>query len=136
MAQKMMWDTIGRNYRGQSSNGTVVTVAEDAMELAQKKAGKGVYESDWWIETLERVLEHWGIATKKWVDQATQTSRAGFTIGVEADANAPSPSSYSSMRSPAPAPAPPRQEQPQTRGSGPLLNRLSGGLNPKDVDNK
>jgi hypothetical protein len=81
MAQQMMWSQIDQVFRGQASDGTVITVEEDAMLLAHKKAGNSVYESDWWPETLTRVLEHWGIYGKRWVDDVTFVPRIHFTKG-------------------------------------------------------
>ncbi len=80
-AQRMMWNETERQYRGQASDGAVVTVMEDAMMLAHRKAGNGVFDSDWWVETLTRVLEHWGIYYKRWMDPATNTARMHFTLG-------------------------------------------------------
>ena len=51
---------ILQNFRGQATNGTVVTVDHDVMDVVNKKAGKSVYDSDWWVETLEAVLEPTG----------------------------------------------------------------------------
>lgn len=80
MAQRMMWNQFQAQYRGQATNGTVVTVDETVMALALKKAGKGVFDSDWWIESLERVLNHWGITAQRWVDATTNTRRAHFSL--------------------------------------------------------
>ncbi len=87
MAQRMMWNQFQAQYRGQATNGTVVTVDETVMALALKKAGKSVFDSDWWIETLERVLNHWGINTQRWVDATTNTRRAHFSLEGEAEAS-------------------------------------------------
>ena len=81
MAQQMMWIPFEEQYRGQATQGEVVTVAEDAMKLALKKAGNWVFDSDWWVETLIRVLEHWGIYRKRWLDPATQVVRLHFSVG-------------------------------------------------------
>lgn len=81
MAQQIMWSQVEALYRGQATDGAVVTVAEDAMMLAHRKAGMGVYEADWWVETLTQVLEHWGVYCKRWVDPATQTPRLHFSLG-------------------------------------------------------
>jgi hypothetical protein len=81
MAQRMMWIQVQSIYRGQATDGTVVTVEADAMDLALKKAGNGIYDSDWWNETLEKVLDHWGISTQRWHDAVTKTPRAHFDRG-------------------------------------------------------
>ncbi|HUP28423.1 MAG TPA: hypothetical protein VM409_08310 [Chloroflexia bacterium] len=88
MAQQMMWNSWQENFRGQASDGTIVTVEKEAMDLAHRKAGTGVYESDWWPETLTRVLEHWGIYHEKWVDDDTHNSRLHFTTSVPNKSNA------------------------------------------------
>jgi hypothetical protein len=80
MAQQMMFDYMERNYRGQASDGTVVTSTEEAMEAALKRAGKTIYDSDWWIETMEQVLVSWGIYKTRWQDPATGSPRASFSI--------------------------------------------------------
>ena len=80
MAQQMMWDHISAVFRGQATNGTVVTVDEGAMNAALKNAGKGVYDSDWWVETLDTILDHWGIDVKHWVDDITRSPRAGYSM--------------------------------------------------------
>src|SRR5438105_10072653 len=121
MAQPLMWNIYESNYRGQAANGTVVTVEEEAMELARKNAGKSVYETEWWVETLERVLEHWGIYTQRWVDDATQNRRINFTLEPPKGADKEEKKA---------------SEQPSLShsSSGPLLNRLvSGNLGTKDL---
>lgn len=77
----MMWSPRESLYRGQASDGTVITVDEDAMTTALKKAGNGIFETDWWIETLTRVLEHWGIFSKRWMDDITNVPRMHFRLG-------------------------------------------------------
>jgi hypothetical protein len=100
----MMWSPTEALYRGQASNGTVITVDEEAMHIALKQAGKGIFETDWWVETLTRVLEHWGIFSKRWLDEATRVPRMHFRL-------AQSKSTASS------------QEQPAT--TGPLSSRIT-----------
>ena len=122
MAQAMMWDPLVGNYRGQATNGTVVTVDEDAMALATRMAGKGVYDSDWWVETLARVLEHWGIYGKQWIDGATKMPRSNFATERQEEKAAAEP-------------PPPQQPQQTSMPSGPLSKRLmSGPLSKKDVE--
>jgi hypothetical protein len=80
MSQQLMWNQIETLYRGQGTNGTVVTVESQALDLALSKAGKTVYDSDWWIETMQRVLEHWGVYTQRWTDSATRVPRLHFSM--------------------------------------------------------
>lgn len=130
MAQQMMWDVIESVFRAQSTNGTIVTVDEEAMDLAQKKAGKTVYDSDWWVETLLNVLEHWGIHNKRWVDVATQLPRYHFSLGEAQPGMDPS----MPQQQPAP-PTSPLNSGPI--GSGPLSSRLGANrLNTQDLDKK
>ncbi len=109
MAREMMWNEFEGQYRGQAEGGEVVTVAEDAMKLAHKRAGSWAFDSDWWVETLTRVLEHWGLYKKRWVDPSTQVVRLHFTLGE-------------------PKPAAPIQ------GTGPLSARIMSGPLNRDKD--
>lgn len=104
MAQQMMWNVFQETFRGQASDGTIVTVEKEVMDVAHRKAGAGVYDSDWWPETLTRVLEHWGIYHKKWVDEDTGNPRLHFT-------NIP----------------PQKSEDTLKTASGPLSARLTSG---------
>jgi hypothetical protein len=106
MPSQMMWNVVERLYRGQATDGTVVTVDESAMQAAQKQAGKGIYETDWWRETLPVTLERWGLVAKRWVDEATGMPRAHYSLG--AAENSPAP-------------------DVGRRASGSLLDRLSTG---------
>jgi hypothetical protein len=126
MAQQLMWDQIEAIYRGQATNSALVTVEQDAMDVALRKAGKVIYDSDWWLETLQNVLEHWGIYGKRWVDPATQLQRVHFTLGE------PRKDTDSGQL---------QQETPPAEGTrtGPLTERLiSGKLTTRDLtkDNK
>lgn len=76
----MMWSPRESLYRGQATDGTVITVDEDAMNAALKQAGKGIFETDWWIETLTRILLHWGIYSRRWIDEATKVPRIHFKL--------------------------------------------------------
>ena len=129
MAQQMMWDVIENVFRAQTSNGSIVTVDQNAMDLAQKKAGKTVYDSDWWVETLLNVLEHWGIHNKRWVDVATQLPRYHFSL----DTPQPDTGPMASQQQPA-IPTTPLPSGPIA--SGPLSNRLnSNKTNSQDLNN-
>jgi hypothetical protein len=115
MAQQLMWNQIELVYRGQATNGTVITVEEEAMDKAQRNAGKSVYDTDWWVETLARVLEHWGIFTKQWIDNATRTPRLHFSLGEpQIDTGQPSTSQQPTTTAPPTGPL----------NSGPLSSRL------------
>jgi hypothetical protein len=135
----MMWDQILSVYRGQAGNGTVVAVEPDAMELAQKKAGTGIYDSDWWVETLIVTLEHWGIYGRRWMDGATRVPRASFSLEKYTDTGKlyegqvnTAPAASTPAPTAAPTPAPTTTSQPLN--SGPLLNRLkSGPLGSRDL---
>ena len=81
MAQELMWSQIQAVYRGQATNGVLVVVEDDAMQLALKKAGKTVFDTDWWLETPNDVLEHWGVYAKRLVDEATQVPKTTFKAG-------------------------------------------------------
>lgn len=81
MAQRMMFDQIEHVYRGQATDGTVITVKEDGMDLALRKAGKAVFETDWWSESQTAILEHWGLYGKRWIDDATKMPRLTFVVG-------------------------------------------------------
>lgn len=81
MAQQIMWNQFEGIFRGQASDGTVITIEDEALKMALNKAGNDVFESDWWAETLVRVLEHWGIYGKRWSDDTTHTGRLHFTLG-------------------------------------------------------
>ena len=110
MAQKLMWSQIESLYRGQGTNGAVVTVEVEAMDVAMRRAGKSVYDSDWWVETLQNVLEHWGIYIQHWTDAATRVPRMHFSVTM-----------------PRPGEGPGASQQPSTT-SGPLRSMASGPL--------
>src|SRR5437773_1414162 len=130
MAQQMMFDPILTNYRGQATNGTVVTVEPAAMELANKRAGRTVYDSDWWVETVQSTLEHWGINGRRWIDAATRVPRLDFTFEKSKSAAA----SSSQQGDPDAPDESPTNPSTKPLGSGPLTNRIvSGPLNPKDL---
>jgi hypothetical protein len=77
---QLMWNPFEGQYRGQASTGEVVTVDEDVMNHAIKKAGSGVFEVDWWIESLQDVLQHWGYQSKRWMDPVTQMPRVNYVF--------------------------------------------------------
>ena len=81
MPQQMMWNTIEGKYRGQASDGTLISVDEGAMLEAHKKAGRAVYETDWWTETLVYVLASWGIFGERSYDHTTRLPTVHFKSG-------------------------------------------------------
>jgi hypothetical protein len=81
MPQQMMWNPIEGKYKGQASDGTLITVDEDAMAQAHRRAGRMVYETDWWMETLVYVLASWGIFGERAHDQTTRVPTAHFRAG-------------------------------------------------------
>ncbi|HEX6605758.1 MAG TPA: hypothetical protein VF276_02475 [Chloroflexia bacterium] len=83
---QLMWNPFEGQYRGQASTGEVVTVDEDVMNQAIKKAGSGVFEVDWWIESRQDVLQHWGFELKRWVDPVTQMPRVNYALGAKGPA--------------------------------------------------
>jgi hypothetical protein len=85
---RIMWSQAESLYRGQSLTGTVITVDEDALQIALKNAGNSIFDTEWWIETLTVVLDRWGLKSKQWTDPATQVLRLHFRI---ADPNASQP---------------------------------------------
>jgi hypothetical protein len=80
-SQQMMWSAVESLYRGQATDGTVVTVEEPAMMAALKQAGKGIFDTDWWQETLPAILERWGLTSRRWIDEATDMPRAHYRLG-------------------------------------------------------
>ncbi len=128
MAQQMMWDPITVIYRGQATDGTVVTVVQEAMELANKRAGRTVYDSDWWVETVQSTLEHWGLYARRWIDTASRVPRVEFSLGESKSAT-----TQDQVKADA-ADNPPANEPGKIAGSGPLTNRImSGPLKAKDT---
>jgi hypothetical protein len=72
---RIMWSQAESLYRGQSLTGTVITIDEDALNVALKNAGNSIFDTEWWLETLQVVLERWGLRSKQWTDPATQVLR-------------------------------------------------------------
>jgi hypothetical protein len=77
---QLMWNPFEAQYRGQSPTGEVVTVDEDVMNHAIKKAGSGVFEVAWWLESLPDVLQHWGYQEKRWTDPSTRMPRVNYSF--------------------------------------------------------
>jgi hypothetical protein len=81
-----MWSQVEAIYRGQSLSGTVITIDEEALKTALKNAGNSVFDTEWWMETFNVVLERWGLKSKHWTDPATQVLRIHFRMANEAQA--------------------------------------------------
>ncbi len=110
---QMMWSYTDQKYRGQAADGTLVAADEAAMQTALKKAGKTVYDTGWWLETLHSVLNHWGIQGKRTLDAATRMPQVDFSSASE------------------------QSQPPVQRPSGPLSTRLlSGPLKKEDLPNE
>ena|SRR5687768_18516072 len=103
MAQQIMWSPRESVYRGQATDGTVITIEEPAMSKALKEAGNSIYEADWWRETLTVTLQRWGIMGKSWMDDVTATPRVHYSLG---------------------EPTRPEPDEVQQHMSGPLSTRL------------
>jgi hypothetical protein len=115
---RIMWSQIDSQYRGQSTSGTILTIDEDAMNKAIKNAGNAVFDTEWWVETLGVVLEHWGLRYKRWLDPVTQMPHVHYRL-----TNDRTPTG-----STGPLPGP--NGAPAIKGTGPLTTRiLSGKLN-------
>ncbi|HET9496375.1 MAG TPA: hypothetical protein VFR15_19275 [Chloroflexia bacterium] len=123
---QLMWNPFEGQYRGQATTGEVVTVDEDVMNQAIKKAGSGVFEVDWWIESLQDVLQHWGFQSKRWMDPVTGMPRVNYSMGAKGPV--------------------PQGEQPHTTSgilhklttSGPLTTRIlnTGKLNSEKLNDQ
>ena len=124
---QLMWNPFEAQYRGQGSTGVIVTVDEDVMNHAIKKAGSGVFEVDWWLESLQNVLEHWGYETKRWTDPVTQMPRVNYSFAPKGAAHSEGEQAHTTsglLR--------------KLTTSGPLTTRIlnSGKLNPEKPDDK
>jgi hypothetical protein len=101
---RIMWSQTEGLYRGQALTGTVITIDDDALNVALKNAGNAIFDTEWWLETLTIVLERWGLNAKQWTDPATQVLRIHFRVSAD-------------------------QPAANGVGTGPLTTRiLSGGL--------
>jgi hypothetical protein len=78
MSQQIMWINAEEIYRGQASDGTIVTIEKDALEVALRKAGRGIWEADWWTETLPATLQHWGLTGQQSIDPLTRMPTMHF----------------------------------------------------------
>jgi hypothetical protein len=111
---RIMWSQVEGLYRGQALTGTVITIDDDALKTALKNAGESIFDTEWWMETLNVVLERWGLKSKHWTDPATQVLRIHFRM-----ANTDQQGANGDTKA----------------GTGPLTTRLmsTGKLNPSSV---
>lgn len=116
---RIMWDHVESHYRGQCNSGIVLSIDEDAMNKALKNAGNAVFDTEWWVETLTNVLEHWGLRSKRWMDYSTQMPRVHFRLTTDR-----TPTGNSGPLGSLP------------KGTGPLTTRIlnSGKLNSGNLD--
>ena len=77
---RIMWSHVESQYRAQSNAGVIITIDEDAMNKAIKNAGNVVFDTEWWVETLPVVLEHWGLRTKRWLDPTTHMPHIHYRL--------------------------------------------------------
>jgi hypothetical protein len=77
---RILWDHIEEHYRAQCNSGIILSIDDDAMVKALKNAGNVVFDTEWWLETLPNVLEHWGLRSKRWTDPATQMPRIHYRL--------------------------------------------------------
>lgn len=133
MQQQLMWTAMEARFRGQATNGSIVTVTQDALDMALKHAGRQVYETDWWVETLPQVIQNWGIYYRQTLDKATFNHCVDFSHE-SFETAAPEPADHSFARSSSRASGPlgstpPSGPLPNPGTSGSLSDRLSGPLN-------
>lgn len=119
---RILWDHVEGRYRGQANSGVILTIDEDAMNKAMKNAGNSVLDTEWWVETLTSVLEHWGLKSKRSSDHITQMPHVHFRLTNE----------HPPLTS---GPLNPDSTGP-IKGTGPLTTRLlnSGKLNSGRLD--
>ena len=77
---RILWNQVEAIYRGQANSGDIITVDEDAMQRALVNAGNVVFDSEWWVETLPNVLEHWSLGSRRWMDQVTGMPRVHYRL--------------------------------------------------------
>jgi|SRR5215203_5033921 len=77
---RIHWDHVEILYRAQCNSGIILSIDDDAMIKALKNAGNVVFDTEWWVETLPNVLEHWGLRSKRWTDPTTQMPRLHYRL--------------------------------------------------------
>src|SRR5512146_2993762 len=86
---RILWNQVEAVYRAQANSGDVITVDEDAMQRALVNAGNAVFDTEWWVEALPSVLEHWSLGSRRWMDQVTGMPRVHYRLLAEATAADP-----------------------------------------------
>ncbi len=121
---RILWSQIDGHYRGQSNAGVILTVDQDAMNMAIKNAGNAVFDTEWWVETLSVVLEHWGLKSKRTLDHTTQMPHVHYRLTTDGI-----PAGNTDFLNGANGAGP-------LKGTGPLTTRLliSGKLNSSNLD--
>jgi hypothetical protein len=110
---RILWNQVEAVYRGQANTGDVITVDEDAMQRALVNAGNAVFDSEWWVESLPNVLEHWKLVSRRWMDNVTGMPRVHYRLVTEADAQQPQGRT-----------GPFRSNTGPIKGTGPLTTRF------------
>ncbi len=146
---RILWDHVEAHYRAQCNSGTILSIDEDALIKALKNAGNVVFDTEWWVETLPNVLEHWGLRNKRWTDPATQMPRVHYRLTTDRVPTGPlSPTGTGPLNSTGPLSD--RINSGNSTGSlasrlngtGPLTNRINSGrlntgnLNPDKLRNE
>jgi hypothetical protein len=121
---RIMWSHVESQYRGQSFSGVIITIDEDAMNKVIKQAGNVVFDTEWWIETLAVVFEHWGLKSSRWLDPATQMPHVHYRLIHDRKPNDTS------------GPLTGAGSVTAIKGTGPLMTRIlnSGKLNSGQLD--
>jgi hypothetical protein len=116
---RILWNQVEAVYRAQANSGDVITVDEDAMQRAMVNAGNAVFDTEWWVEALPSVLEHWDLGSRRWMDQVTGMPRVHYRLLAEV-----------------PAADPTIPFTDQIKGTGPLSTRIlnSGKLDSGKID--
>ncbi|MEP6775779.1 MAG: hypothetical protein ABJA50_09310 [Chloroflexota bacterium] len=119
---RILWNQVEAIYRAQANSGDVITVDEDAMQRALVNAGNAVFDTEWWVEAMPSVLEHWSLGSRRWMDQVTGMPRVHYRLLAEvpvADGTGPFGSNAGHIK-----------------GTGPLTTRLlnSGKLESSKLD--
>ncbi|MGA7733735.1 MAG: hypothetical protein WCD37_20925 [Chloroflexia bacterium] len=121
---RIMWNHVEGQYRGQSYSGVILTIDEDAMNKVIKNAGNAVFDTEWWIETLAVVFDHWGLKSSRWLDPATQMPHVHYRLVNDRKSTETT------------GPLAGATSTTSVLGTGPLMSRLlnSGKLNSGQLD--
>ncbi len=77
---RILWNQVEAVYRAQANSGDVITVDEDAMQRALVNGGNAVFDTEWWVEALPSVLEHWSLGSRRWMDHVTGMPRVHYRL--------------------------------------------------------